>query len=252
MKENEDVLSQLAAMAGLEKEDLIANFGDFMVRESRRANKNKAHIKLYHEARKLHQEIIDRFCRFFEKENAVCEKMLDQGFQDHEVRFDITIKEELNVFMDFLVYPHFDDCLCDLFLRNKKVRSEKNISMIQAMKSSKIGLYQVKHIDQDDCLVTLENMLTREEVTIVDERMSVMHGKHMPKNFFLLRIITWNDISFQTGLAILFDKNDGSIRRWIKKNRNRNRPNEQLIELYNMDQRSRERGTAPRVMGRYI
>ena len=233
-------------------DDLVKAIVDSMVKEARAKNQNKEHVKKYHQARKLHQEIADRMSEYFRDYNEECNKILDDGFSQmqRDVCFNFDDKMQVHLLYDFLIYPHFNTCLCEVFLKKKKVRSEKNLSMIHAMLESQPALYQVKNLEPEEFTAELENLMTGKRITIVDERMSIMN-KPETMGFFYLRIITWNGISFQTGMGFPFEKSDGEIRRWIKRNKNRNRVNEQILDLYEMYQRKQAQGTAVRAEMNY-
>lgn len=208
---------------------------DLLIKSHRRNHRSNESLKQYHQTRKLHQQIIDKMSDFFNDYQDACEEIVNQGFNqydlDCEISFNYDDGLQRNVFGDFFIYPHFNDSLSELFLREKKVRSEANKAMIQAMIDSKLGLYQVKDIDEEDCNVFLENVLTGEKITIVDERMALLNKKDMIQ-LLCLRVITYKGLSFQTGLCIGFEKNDPTIRKWIKKHKKHKVKTDFLLEIY--------------------
>ena len=57
-----------------------------------------------------------------------------------------------------------------------------------------------------------------------------------PELYFYMRIISYKDISFGTGLSLVFEKKDKFIQKWIKdnkKNYNEKKELNRFLELYN-------------------
>lgn len=213
--------------------------------------KDNSEVKRYRQARAQHLLIEDKMDDYYADHENECIEILKQGLSKYNVSFDLSDQMQIRVYFDFLVYPHFKENLCDLFLRKRKVRSEKNISMIKAMKESKVGLFRIKQIDPANYQVQLEDMLTGETTTIHDERMSILHANTPNTSLIMLRIITWDTISFQTGMGLLFDADDKDIRRWIKRNKNHYQMTEQMVELYRIYMQKVEKGTAGRIVSKY-
>lgn len=233
--------------------ELFHNLQDVAVRFARLQNRKKPHIKKYHKTRELHQEIIDKMCKYHDEHFEECDKIMKDGFKGYmkNICFDMRDNLDEKIFMDLLMHPYFEDSLCELFLRKKKVRSEKNISMIQAMIDSSISVYKVVDVDRLNCYVTLEDVLTSKKVTIVDERLSIVGG-NLNAVFFVMRIITWEGISFQTGTTMAFNKNDPRIRKWIKRNKKRHQPMQQLLELHEIYKQTLQQPDGIKVEMRYV
>lgn len=230
-----------------ELREMERNMQNAMVQLHRRARGKKAHITKYQQARKLYNDVTDRMEDYYAAHREECHKrFLNDGFRElgehyHEnINFDFDDAVQAGLFYDFMEYPHFKGCLCDKFLREHKFRSKQNVSMVQAMLASERGLFQITDINKDNCIVILEHMLTGNKVSIVDETLAI--SAQLPiKELLYLRILTWEGVTFQSGVAIQFPKNYSEIRKWIKENKTQNNTTKQMFELYLLDRKLRKR-----------
>lgn len=234
--DNEDAIS-------LTPEEYIAlkeKTEDTFINFQRLLNRNKPHIKKYHEARKLHNEILDTMETYFEQNTEECNVIMNELLNGkYNVSFDLAQDIDRRVFLDILIHPFHDNCLCDTLIRKRKIRSARKCGMIQAMKESCIGIYKVIDVDIVDCTVTLKNINTKKTVTIIDERMSSLN-RDLDKSLFFFRIITWEGVSFQSGTFLMYAKGDYNLRKLINHPDFCALPLRQLISVYNLFHRNND------------
>lgn len=207
---------------------------ELMFNSESRSYEETPHIKKYKEARKLHQEIADSMSKYFRENEEECFDIVKHNLMN-KFNTEIDFQEDIDikVFMDILVHPYSEDCLCNIFLKKHKVRTEKKIKMIEAMKSSTFSVYKVIDTDMINRSVTLEDVFTKKRITIIDLRLAMLKP-NMKKYYIGMRIITFDDISFQTGLLLPFNHNDQDFRKVIKLNRSRYQPLKILIDFFNI------------------
>ncbi|MEG2550116.1 MAG: hypothetical protein RSA06_04725, partial [Erysipelotrichaceae bacterium] len=197
-------------------------------------------VKNYRKLRAFHQEIQDKMGEYF-MNNVNPDKIFDYLSEDkyifnflesqEKVRFDIEIGYQRFAFMDLQLYKHTNHAgVCEIFLDKKKVRSERKIAFIKGELESVPALYSIIKIDDDRLHVTVENVLTRKRTTICDEKLCF--NENLDTKYLFMRILTFEGISFQTGLNFTFSKKDPKIINWIKKSRKHYRPTLQMLELY--------------------
>ncbi len=125
------------------------------------------------------------------------------------------------------------ECITEEFLKNDRYKKKEKIEFLKSMLDSKAGLYEVIKTDFEEAQVHIKNVLTREIIQLTDIGMS--ESKNNTEYYFYMRIISYNDINFGTGLNIIFNKKDKFIQKWIKDNKkNYNEEKEifRFLELY--------------------
>lgn len=203
------------------------------------------HVKKYRKLRKKHSEIIQKMYDTFNSSQSLQDEMSCkvEEYLSHpnckadELSLNLHIDNEKRLFIDLVVYANYkDNNMCTYFIKNKKVRSRENIDFINAMNESKLGVYEIVECNRETAQGKLRNVLTNEIITLIDESMFLYENN----NFFqVLRVITINGISFQTGLSLPFEKNH--LRKWVKNHKNRKIKPHELINLYKMNENEKLR-----------
>ena len=106
--------------------------------------------------------------------------------------------------------------------------------MLNSMLNSVAGLFEITNTDKELGEVHLRDVLTGKEYCITDIGLSSNFNN---ENFYMyMRIITYDGISFGTGLNLVFNKRDKFICNWIKENLKNYNDRHEIIrfqELYN-------------------
>lgn len=184
-------------------------------------NKYDPIIIAYRQARKIHQEVINSMCNYIDKNHLSPEEILlhIEDKLDLEIfEIDFNNKLDTHIYCDLIIYPYISSIksICEHYLEKHIFRKVEKIQMLEAMKNSYLGFFEI--IDRDDLKATtlLKNVVTKEEITLMDFNLGAF--KTGINTYIFLRIINYQGINFQTGLSMPFSRN-GTTKAWIKRNR---------------------------------
>jgi hypothetical protein len=217
---------------------MITNFRKLTLRK-------KPHIRAYYKIRNLHSEIVDAMIQYSEEGKFDLHTAPDarpsSGRNKNTVHlqiFTFDLKTELGVyaFYDMLIYKAAVNttCITEVFLQSHRYRKPEKIECLQSMLDSTRGLFEIVHTDIEDAYVRLKEVFTGAEYTITDIGLS-----SNPDNdgiYLYTRLITYQGITFGTGLNLTFTKTDSFIRKHIQEHRANYNPEgemERFIQLYN-------------------
>lgn len=208
----------------------------------------KSHIKEYYKIRKMHSEIINSMVLYneadkfqFKIDNSYIynnEYPIDNKEKLHwiETNFNLETREGVQAFYDLLIYktaPNMN-CITEDFIKSNRYRKPEKIEFLHSMLNSTIGLFEVVKTDFDEGYVYLKNMYTNIEYRIVDIALS---GSHRYDGFYMYtRLINYNDIIFNTGLNLIFNKKERFIKNHIHKHKKNYTPEgefHRFTQLYN-------------------
>lgn len=188
----------------------------------------KSHIKKYYKIRKMHSEIINTMVEYHEAgkfelkidSNYVCKNEHPLKNKESlyliESDFDTETREGVQALYDFLIYkvaPNMN-CITEDFIQSHRYRKPEKVEFLHSMLNSTIGLFEITKTDINEGYVYLKNIFTDVEYKIVDVALS---GSKMHDDYYMYtRLITYNDICFNTGLNLIFNKKDNFIKAHIK------------------------------------
>jgi len=210
----------------------------------------KPHIKTYYKARNIQSEIVNAMIQYhhdgkFERAgNNIVSETKPENLYLLESKYSLNTREGGQAFYDMLIYkpaPNMS-CITEDFIRNHRYKKPEKIDFLHSMLDSKLGLFEVTGIDMKDGYAYIKNVFTGVEYTIIDIGLS---GQlNYDTVYVYTRIITYRDISFSTGLNLIFTKTDKFIKRHIqehKKNFNPDWEFGRFIELYNHFSKDKEK-----------
>lgn len=208
----------------------------------------KSHIKEYYKIRKIHSEIINTMVSYHEANkfklkidnNYIYSNELPiknkETFHLIESNFDLETREGVQAFYDILIYKVSNNmnCITEDFISSQRYRKPEKIEFLHSMLDSTIGLFEVTKTDINNGYVYLKDIFTDIEYKIVDIAMS---GSHIYDDFYMYtRLIKYHDITFNTGLSLIFNKKDAFIKNHIR-NHKKDYTSEgeflRFIQLYN-------------------
>ena len=151
--------------------------------------------------------------------------------------------------LNIIVYKNSStaNCLTEEYLRKNKFRKPEKVEFLRAMLNSEAGLFEITKTDEENGQVRMKNVLSGKEYLVTDIALS--GNKNNDKFYLYNRIITYNGISFGTGIGIVFEKTDKFINNWIKENKKNYNAKEEMLRfltLYNEYQKN-DRGVKLRV-----
>ncbi len=230
--------------------NMLANMRDFLL-------KDKPHIKEYKKIRKLHSEIIDNMQQYYEEGNfkqefdlgEVKDKIETKNIKLLSTDFDTSTQLGMTALLNIIIYKNSStaNCLTEEYLRKNKFRKPEKVEFLRAMLNSEAGLFEITKTDKENAQVKMKNVLSGKEYLVTDIALS--GNKNNDKFYWYNRIITYNGISFGTGVGIIFEKNDKFIINWINENKKNYNEKEEMVRfltLYNEYQKN-DRGIKLRV-----
>jgi len=237
----DNALEEIVEDMPITKEEMLMNF---LSGFQRFFLDSKPHMKEYKKIRKLHGEIIDSMMAYYEDgkfQLQVTKQNVDKGKQSNVVRL---INSEFNTntqvgsqgMANMVIYKNSSTtkCITDVFLEKNRFRKPEKIEFLKSMLDSKAGLFEVIKTEATEGYAYLKDVLTGNEFKITDIGLS---GSLSFENFYsYMRIITYNGVSFGTGLNLIFKKEDPFIQNWIKENKQKYIEGEEtlrFLELYN-------------------
>lgn len=208
----------------------------------------KSHIKEYYKIRKMHSDIVNTMVGYHEA--GKFEQKIDSNYVYKnepllnnkeklyfiESSFNLETREGVQALYDLLICkisPNIN-CITEDFIQSHRYRKPEKVEFLHSMLDSTIGLFEITKTDIDEGYVYLKDIFTDVEYKIVDIALS---GSQKYDDLYMYtRLITYHDISFNTGLNLIFDKKDSFIKAHIKTHKKDYIPEGELlrfIELYN-------------------
>ena len=204
----------------------------------------KPHIKKYYKIRNMHSEIVSTMIQYYD--DGKFERQTDTDFvsePEHkkeihlmESSFDLDTRTGAQGFYDIWIYKTAANmtCITDDFIRDHHYRKPEKIEFLHSMLDSKLGLFELTGTDREEGYAYLKDVFTGAEYTIIDIGLS---GDLHYDNFYIYtRIITYQDISFGTGLNFIFEKTDSFIKNHIQQHKKDFKPKGEFFrftQLYN-------------------
>ena len=218
--------------------DFFNNFQKLML-------KNKPHIKKYERIRKLHGEIIDSMMKYndsgkfeFEFLAGISEEefLNNPNLKIIDSNFDTTTQLGAQAIGNVLIYKNSKDmnCITEEYIKKNKFRKPEKIEMLNSMLNSVAGLFEIINTDVSLGQVTIKDVLTKKEYIVTDIGLSSNFNNEI--FYMYMRIITYDGISFGTGLNLIFNKKDKFICNWIRENLKEYNNKQEITrfqELYN-------------------
>lgn len=202
--------------------------------------KNNPNIVNYLNVRKIHQKVANSMMKYIDKNNIDPEKLLisiDEKLEIEMFELDFDNQLDNQVFADLIIYPHVKEIksVTEIYLEKGRLAKEK--AMLEAMKNSQVGFFEVIKRDDFNKISTLKNIVTNETIELSDMRL----GEYgTAKGFyFFIRIISYNGVNFQTGLSMIFKRNV-TIKAWIKRHHSAFKTNQSavlIVDLFNFYQK---------------
>ena len=219
------------------------------------------YIKQYKSIRRLHSEIISSMMRYYyqgkfdqkvEPGFDMPKSSYDGTYTFRRSKFDAETNEGAHGLAEVVVYPSMPGrtCITGDFIDSRRYRKPEKIEFLHSMFNSRPGLFEVKETNAKDAYVIIKNVFTGEEFKIVDIGLS-----SSPNNesiYLYSRIISYQGLSFNSGLNLIFKKSDPFIKKYIMRHKADYKPMgefDRFIELYSEYSRSADR--ANYVMNRF-
>lgn len=200
---------------------------DFLININRLCLNRKEHIKKYNKARKLHSDILSSMVMYIDNGRYDTDKYFDMIGKDIDketegIEYDIDTnrEEDITIFEELFIYKNHEKIpsVTEEYINKKIFRNEEKIRLLNSMKNSYVGLFEIKDVDRENGFVFYEDVFTHKKFKIIDIGMSSTHivDKNNPV-YMYNRIITYDGISFGTGINCMFVSGNKYIKEFIKK-----------------------------------
>lgn len=220
--------------------DLLNNMQNLLL-------KNNPNIKEYKKIRKLHNEVMESMMKYFQQ--GKFELKIDNNLENIgkkvisyiNTKFDTSTELGIQAISNIMVYKNACNmnCITEEFIKKNKYKNQEKLELLESMKNSTAGLFEIIQTDRKNGQVHLKNVLNDKEYCMTDVGFS--SNLNNDKIYLYTRIITYHGISFGTGLNLAFDKNDEFICKWIKENLKKINEKQEIsrfLELYNEYQKN--------------
>jgi hypothetical protein len=204
----------------------------------------KPHIIEYKKIRALHSEIVNSMAQYFSDgkfKHEITDKPEVEQEQESAVHlfeggFNLNSHMGAQCFYNLIIYKTVSNmnCITEDFINNNHYKKPEKIEFLHSMLDSKSGLFQVEKTDFEEGYAYLKEVFTGERYRIIDIGLSGQ--SNYDENYLYTRIITYNNISFSTGLSIIYKKTNPFIIDFIKEHKADYVPEgelERFIQLYN-------------------
>ena len=185
------------------------------------------HIKEYNRIRQMHQEVVNSMMDYHydgKFEHKIAKDYVptpDEPGEVHllEASFDTDTREGAHALADMLIYKSMPNmnCITEEYINKKRYKKPDKVEFLHAMLNSRLGLFETIKKESGTGYVYLREAISGDEIKITDIAHS---GTPNSENVYLYtRIITYNGISFNTGLSLAFSKDDPFIKDYIREHK---------------------------------
>ena len=207
----------------MNKNDLIVD----LVNLRKMMLKNNPTIKKYNKARKLHGEILRSMSEYFGNPLVYESKTeeMDESIYQCGINRDIALKANdesdntiLTEIFTYKVFPTLKS-ITEEYIEKHKFRNAEKIKMLHAMNNSIVGLFKIIDIDYDTCYVTYEDVFTHKKYKLIDVSCATLYKSvYKERDLYIYnRLITYENITFGTGMQIEINTGNKKFKDFIKK-----------------------------------
>jgi hypothetical protein len=205
------------------------------------------HIKEYRKLRKLHGLIVESMIEYVQNGRFVPTRGPVGDLRDGTVRneqpelravgvtFDMETYDGSLAYYDTQIYESFPgaNSVTDEYLRRGHYRTPEKTALLQGMRDSVCGFFEIDSVEPSSGYVLLREVFTNREYKVVDFALSF---KENDKIYLYNRVITVGSVSFCVGVSLVFLKTDPFAAEFIERHRADYNPTLEWIrfaELYN-------------------
>lgn len=211
----------------------------------------KEHIKKYYKLRKLHSEIINSMENYIMDGKYNISEHYDTIYNDidkeiPELNLDLDFNDidDRNILNDLFMYKNHSKLISitEIYLQKNKFRNEEKIKMLNSMKKSYVGLFKVIATDRNNGYIIYEDVFTKKKFKVIDIAMSSTLKVDEKRMIYVYnRIITFDDISFGTGIHCMMTSEHKSLNEFIKKHKYKNCSDfSRCLLLYDLSKREND------------
>ncbi len=199
---------------------------DFIVKLNKFQLNRKNHIKKYNKIRKLHADVLESMDNYilsgkydYKKYDNIINNDLSKVVDKIDVNLDLNDFDDKVIFLELFIYDNHPmiKSLTDIYLEEKKFKNEQKVKMLEAMKNSVVGLFEVVDVDANDGYITYQDVFTKKKYKTIDIGLSSTYRIDKNRKLYLYnRIINYEDICFATGTHCIFTSQNKELKKYIK------------------------------------
>ena len=185
-----------------------------------------SHIKKYKKLRGLHAEILESMKNYifsgkydFKKYGDITFPEFIKYSDNFDIEFDIENDDDVSVFFELFLYKNHKKIpsVTEQYIKKNKFRNAEKKKFLECMNNSYVSLFKVVAVDRDNGYVTYQDVYTKKKFKIIDIAMSSSLIISKKREIYTYnRIITYEDISFATGIHCNFSSNSKELMKFIK------------------------------------
>lgn len=189
----------------------------------------KTHIKKYNKLRKLHSEILDSMQAYIESSKYKVEDYFNlikddiyKEINGLEFNLKFNDSDDITILLELFVYKNHEKIpsVTEIYLNNNKFRNEEKVKMLNSMKNSYVSLFKVVDVDYKEGYVIYEDVFTKKRVKVIDIAMSSSLKIDKKRTVYVYnRIITYEDITFGTGMHCMMTSHNNKLKKFIDKHK---------------------------------
>lgn len=186
----------------------------------------KSYIKKYNRLRKLHSEILDSMLNYMYKgkydTNMYFDKLSNTIYSETNYAsytLNKADEDDENILTELFVYKNHNmiPSVTEVYLEKNILRSEEKKKLLNSMNNSYVGLFKITDVDKTKGYVFYEDVFTHKDFKVIDISISITLQIDVEKPTYVYnRIITYEDISFGTGIHCMFRPDNKQIDEFIK------------------------------------
>ena len=189
----------------------------------------KNHIKKYNRLRKIHSELISSMENYILDGKYNINDSLNFIYNDIESEIsklssDLDLKlideDDRTILNDLFMYKNHPKLvsITEIYLQKNKFKNAEKVKMLNSMKNSYVGLFKIIDVDRNNGYIIYEDVFTKRRFKVIDIAMSSTLKISKKRMIYIYnRIITYDDISFATGIHCVMTSENKSLKRFIKK-----------------------------------
>ncbi len=205
----------------LTKEDMISLLTDL----NRMQLERRSYIQKYYKLRKLHSEVVDSMLKYMTSSKYSIEESLNKVMPSvsKEINYtykklDINDEDDGNILAELLIYKNhpYLQSVTEIYMEKQKFKSKSKIKMLECINNSYVGLFKVIKTDAKEGYITLEDVFTKKTFKVIDVALSSSFKvENNPTLYTYNRIITYDNISYTTGIHCIMSSNNKKLMKFI-------------------------------------
>lgn len=185
--------------------------------------KEKPHYKKYLDIRKKTDAIVNRMLEYhaqdnynFDEEFKKISEILSQECTDIKEDINLNWQEDKDILFDMILFKNAPNvkCITSEFLSKKLYKNEEEKKLLECILKSNLSIYKVIK-NYDNGFIEIQDMLTNKRIKIMDVASSLGLNNDV---YMINRIISYNGISFGTGINLITKNNNKEIDFYLKNN----------------------------------